>query len=429
MALVRLLDLLNKIDDAIENEQADTALSLILTNWDHLNDPAPLRERTALLLATLGRNREALQVYTMAARHYSNAGYPTRALAAIKQMQNLNPAPTQLLDHFTTLYSVRSPFLEKGRRLHEFPAPEAELTLAVDDASSDLDDLLTKVLQRALSTEGIAERPQALPPLTLLSLLPPKALRRLLDLLDYEIFAEAQEVIGPTPTRGDLFWSVSSDLLVTDGDDTFRIPPGAMLGLSAFGHDEIPNRHTVVGQKGSECLRLSRSSFQILSEEFPDFPNRLATLRRHALTEGIFHRHPIFKNLHDTIRNDLIDQIIGLKLPAGTFCLRQGKVSPGLYILLDGHIDLFSADKDIEVTVDTLRSGQMFGEVGLVKPCPVPISAITTSEVHLLFLARKDFDQLLATHEDIRTFLQERSDEQLAAITETLETLNLAEPD
>lgn len=429
MAQLRLLDLLNRIDEAIESEASDEALGLILSNWHHLQDPAPLRERTALLLATVGRKREAVEVYSIVARHYSNGGYPTRALAAMKQMQNLNPTSTQLLDHFTTLYSVRSPFLERGREITEFPQPEEEITLQISaDLSREEEELFAAALELALSTEGTIDRPQSLPPLTLLSLLPPKALRRLLDLLQYEIFAEAQEVIKEGKTSGDLLWSVSADLLVTDGDESFRISAGALLGLSAFGHEEIPSLHTVMSQKGSECLRLPRQALQTLAEEFPDFPNRLATLRRHALTEGIFERHRIFKSLDQDKKEELAEKIIGIKLPPNSFCLRQGRVSPGLYILLDGTVDIISHDEDVEVTVETLRSGQMFGEVGLVEPCPVPASAITTSEAHLLFLSRKDSDELLASHSDIATFFQTRSAEQLRTIGETLQALNLAEP-
>lgn len=428
MVQTRLLDLLNLIDEAIEDEDYRRALLLIEANWFNLPDPSPLRERTALVLATVGRKREAVEVYSLAARHYANSGFPTRSLAAIKQMQNLNPSSTQLLDHFTTLYSVRSPFLERGKDQADFPQPTSEILSEVS-TKRELDVLFSEAVERAIDPQGTTERPEALPALPLLSLLPPKALRRLLDFLEYEIFAQPQPVIDVDEEESDLFWAVSSDLLVSNEEEKFRIPPGSLLGLSSYGQNSLSPTHRVVSQKGSELLRLSRRGVNALAEEFPDFPNRLATLRRHALTEGIIERHPIFAGLDKEARAELPTHLVGLKLEAGTICIRQGKVSPGLYILLDGSVDVIRKDDDWEITLETLRAGAMVGEVGLVDPRPAIATTVTTKACHMLFFGRKEFTAFSEKYSSLAAYAQKRAAERLRTLDETLSATDLVEVD
>lgn len=423
-----LSDLLEQIDDAVEAEDNSKALQLILNNWEKLPDPAPLRERTGLVLATAGRKREAVEIYRLVARHYANAGFPTRALATIKQIQNLNPSSTQLLDHFTTLYSVRSPFLERDLRQSEVPEPTQSLDLETE-STDDTDELFSRAIEVANDKQGTAERPGALPALPLLSRLPPGALRRLLDFVEYEIYAEVQPILGPDQTEHDLFWAVGSDLLAADGDETFRIPAGALLGLNTIADDTANSKHSVVSQKGSEVLRLSRRAVDGLSEEFPDFPNRLATLHRHALTEAVFQRHPIFTDLEAQVLEELPDQVVGLKLESETVFVRQGKISPGLFIVIDGTVDILRNEDDQEWSIETLSPGDIAGEIGLINPRPSVTTAVTRSDGHVLFFSREDFIHFADQHPSVARATEHQAEQRVEVIREAISAHRLEKAD
>ena len=418
--------LLQAIDEAIEEEDQIRALKLVVANWYHLSEPAPLRERAAMILATAGRKREAVEIYSLVARHYANAGQPMRSLAAIKQMQALNPTSTQLLDHFTTLYSVRSPFLERGLKESTVTAPSESPRLDVHDGG-DRDGLFAKVVELATSRDGTAERPGALPPLPLLSLLPPKALRRLLDVLEYEIYAESQPVVSPDQSEGerDLFWTISADFTAIDKEEIFTVPPGTLLGLSAFRTDPPPANHTVMSHRGSECLRLSRTDVELLTDEFADLPNRLATLYRHALTQRLFQRHPMFAQLDDRAIEAFPSHLIGLRLDDATILLKQGKVSPGLYILLDGLAEVHRETKDEAVTIDTLNPGDMIGEIGLVEPQPTIASVLTKGPAHMLFCPRDAFLEFAHDHPSVATFAEKQARRRIEQIQRALEEVQL----
>ncbi len=415
-----LIDLLHKIDDAVEDGAPGRALELIDLNWDKLSDPAPLRERAAMVLATMGSKREAVEIYQIVARHYANAGFPTRSLAAIKQMQALNPSSTQLLDHFTTLYSVRSPFLEREKRQGNLPEPTDSLDLQ-STTDADLQDLVDTVLGRAKNDGDTADRPGSLPALPLLSWLPPKALRRLLDFVEYEIYAETQPIIGPEQDEDDLFWAVGSDLVITEGDERYRVPPGTLLGLTRFTKLSTPSSHSVLSKKGSECLRFTQKGLQTLTDEFPDFPNRLTTLFRHALTEGLFWRHPLFAGLDKEARDEIPSLLLGLKLDAKTRVIRQGKISPGLFIILDGAVELVRESDNGDRIIDSRGPGQVVGEIGLIEPRPAVTSARTTEPTHLLFFERDAFVGFADDHRQIAHLSQARADEQVDRLRQKLE--------
>ncbi|MFU8803070.1 MAG: cyclic nucleotide-binding domain-containing protein [Bradymonadaceae bacterium] len=426
----KLLNLLAVIDDAIERADYPLALQLVMTNWYNLPDPSLLRERVAQMLASVGRKREAVEILELAARHYANAGYPTRSLAAIKQLDALRPGETELFDHFTELYNIRSPHTDNDRLQQDFPQPAGNLSLQVSVSNNDQEMLLDRAAERALDSEGVANEPGVLPPLPLLSLLPAEALRRILDYLEYELFAEPEPVLMAGETEPDLIWTASSDLLVENEDkETFRLPAGALLGLNAFGQSATPPAQTVMCRKGSELLRLSAESIEILSEEFSDFPNRLATLRRHALTEGLLCRHPAFAGLDDEDRVDVANHFTGLRVPKGEFLIFQDAPSPGIFIILDGNVDIIRKDDTWEITIAALSAGDVFGEVGLVSDKPAIASVTTTTPGHLLFMSRRNFEAVVQKHPVIARYAVQLAGERIADVEQTLSGRDVAEVD
>ncbi|MBA2663541.1 MAG: cyclic nucleotide-binding domain-containing protein [Bradymonadaceae bacterium] len=423
----KLQPLLNAIDDAIEASEFTRAIQLILTNWYNLPDPSPLRERVAIMLASVGRKREAVEVYELVARHYANAGYPTRSLAAIKQMHALQPDSFVLLDMVTALYNIRSPHLTNERSQSDLAQPAGKVMLEVNASSDDEAHMLDRAVERAIDLEGMVVQPLSLPALPLLSLLPAETLRRVLDFLEYEIFAEEQPVVDKVKHSGDLLWTASSDIVLPDLDSGLRLPAGALLGLNGFGQAASAHEYTTMSQRGSEVLRLSQASITRLSEEFPDFQNRLATLRRHALTEGLLCRHTIFEELSDEDRTELAASFVGLRIAKGDCLIYQGEPSPGLFIILDGSVDIVRNDDDWEITIASLSAGDVVGEVGLVSDSAAIASVIMTTAGHVLHLAREDFANVVERHPSLARYAVKLANERINAVEKNLSSQDLAE--
>ena len=417
------------IDEAIESGSITRALRLVLSNFDNFPDNSPLRERVAQALATRGRKREAVQILELVARHYANSGHPARSLSAIKQMNTLQPDATMLLDHFAALSSIRSPYRQEELARVNFPEPDKALDMGAKEPQVGEQELFDLAIERSMEKRGIVTQPRELPSFPLLSLLPTETLRRVLDFVQYEVHDQSQPLLTRGEQPKDLIWSVSQNLLLKHDDDYMRLPSNVLLGLNGFGRPKADSEHTVHAIKTSEILRLSEDAIQKLSEEFTDFPNRLATLRRHGLTERLIASHPLFAQLDEAQRDDLIERFIGLHIKQGEYLIVQDMPSPGLFIILDGQVDIVRKDEDWEITINTLNPGDMFGEIGLVSEKPAVAGVVSVTQGIMLFLSRDEFNQAAAQHPALAKYAVRLANQRLEDVNSTLSAGDLAEVD
>ncbi|MFW5968477.1 MAG: Crp/Fnr family transcriptional regulator [Persicimonas sp.] len=430
MQLSRYLHLLSAIDDAIDQQSFVEALSLVLANIDRVEDDAPLRERVAMVLASAGRRRDAVQIWDRVARHWANAGHPTRSLAAIKQMQALRPEAGALLDHFSALYNIQSPYLDDQLEAPHLTAPSEELEFDTEaDEETSLDDLLERSFGRAMEEEGLQSEPSRLPPVPLLSLLPAEVLRPVVDHLEYEILAEAEPIVEADQPAEELFWTVTADFLVEGHNPPLRLPSGALLGLQGFGDSSAAPTHTTVGLSGSEVLRLSAEAIDEIDGDLGDFRNRLSTLRRHALTEGLLERLALFNEIEPADRTDLMEHFRGVEMATGEVLVEQDARSPGIFIVLDGQVDVVRSEEGWEITIATLDRGQIFGEVGVVSDNDTLAECVVNTGGHLLYLPHEEFGAVAEQHPSMARFLVNLANERIEEVESTLSAKDVAEVD
>ena len=117
------------------------------------------RLRVADTLLALGEVPAAVVLYTTFARHAANAGYPFRALIALKILETLEPSFAELLDAFATLYSKESTRLGRSTKL-SLGDPDLEIpnTIHFDDPPAP-EELLPAAAQKAASLDKIAAYP------------------------------------------------------------------------------------------------------------------------------------------------------------------------------------------------------------------------------------------------------------------------------
>lgn len=421
------LELLQRIDAAISGNQMAQALRLILSNYSSFTDTALLRERTAMALAAKGRKREAASILDLVARHYAHTGQAIRSLSLIKQLQTMSVEVRPLVDHLSALYHIRSPHVQEDAPQYELEAPVGRLDLSAKEPQVPESDLFALAYDRAMDKRGCALQPQALPPLPLLSLLPQEALKKVLDLMSYEILPESQTLLAPGQAPTELLWLASPNALVRRGDDFFRLPSNSLLGLNGFAKTPSASEFVAVSSRNTEVLRLSAQAIAKLSEEMPDFANRLATLRRHALTERLICDHALFMPLPEADRVTLIERFVGLHLGRGEYMIRQQQSSPGLFIILEGQVDIVRQDDQWEITIASLGPGEVFGEIGLVSDKPAVAGVVTTAPCVLLFLSKDEFSKAAAQMPQVAKYAVNLANERLAEANATLSASDLAE--
>jgi CRP-like cAMP-binding protein len=83
--------------------------------------------------------------------------------------------------------------------------------------------------------------------------------------------------------------------------------------------------------------------------------------------------------------------------PPGSVLFRAGEQTRGVWIVRDGRIELSVGSGRRRAVVQLLRPGDVDGDIQLLLEMPLPYTGRAVSEVTCLFLARDDFEKLLAT--------------------------------
>ncbi len=95
----------------------------------------------------------------------------------------------------------------------------------------------------------------------------------------------------------------------------------------------------------------------------------------------------------------------------GETVVREGEPSDGLYVVLDGEVDVVKRREGAEVPVSRLREGDLFGEMSCLRKAPASASVVVRRGGTLLRLPRKEFDELVVTYPQILELVADLSEE------------------
>jgi uncharacterized protein YhbP (UPF0306 family) len=92
----------------------------------------------------------------------------------------------------------------------------------------------------------------------------------------------------------------------------------------------------------------------------------------------------------------IIASLQRVEAPAGETIVRQGAPADKFFILVDGEVELVRDEEGQEKPVASLTSGQLFGEVAIIRDQPRAATARAKSDTKLLALERDTFRDLVA---------------------------------
>src|SRR5215467_7013530 len=98
------------------------------------------------------------------------------------------------------------------------------------------------------------------------------------------------------------------------------------------------------------------------------------------------------------LRPDDVTALAVRTFPQGSALFRAGEQSVGVWIAREGRIELSVGSGRRRGVVQLLRPGDVDGDIQLLLEMPLPYTGRAVNEVTCLFLARQDFEDLLATH-------------------------------
>jgi len=375
------------------------------------------RMKVADLCVTARMHDLARRVYAAVAFYDLQGGRPLHALVAAQALHSLGADIATLHESLAQLYGAGSPRLGRGGRLAppdpQTPVPpptlvdEPEATAAAQAAAD-----------AAASTTSLSEFPSMFPPVPLLSELQPASFSRVLSTVRVVRLPHGAAVVREGEPGTSFFLVAAGTVRVFSTDalgkqtELARLGEGAIFGeLALVAAQPRSASVEVVGE--ADLLEMGAEALRAAASDLPQLAEALDRFTRERLLKNLLATSPLFRPFSPQQRVDLARRFTGHDVSPGTEIIREGDAGRGLYVVLAGEVEVLKGEEPFEQTLATLRSGDVFGEIALVRGTPATATVRAGRPTTVLFLAREYFERLLAALPEMRAFFETLTEERL----------------
>jgi CRP-like cAMP-binding protein len=381
--------------------------------------PADLdaRMKVADLCVTARLHDLARRVYAAVAFYDLQGGRPLHALVAAQALHSLGADVDTLHESLAQLYGHGSPRLGRGGRL----APPPDVTpvpppMLIDEP--DVGAAAHAAAEAASSTTNLTEFPTMFPPVPLLSELQPDSFGRVLSTVKVLRLPHGAAVVREGEPGTSFFLVAAGHVRVFATDalgkqtDLARLGEGAIFGeLALVAAQPRSASVEVVGE--ADLLELGAAALRAAAGDLPQLAEALDRFTRERLLKNLLATSPLFRPFSPTQRVDLARKFTGHDVAPGTAIIREGDPGRGLYVILSGEVEVVKGEEPFETTLATLRTGDLFGEISLVRGTPATATVRAGRPTTVLFLAREYFQRLIAALPEMRAFFETLTEERL----------------
>lgn len=370
------------------------------------------RLRVGDCLAALGKPALAVEVLRATAWYCIKSGHPLAAVVAARVVESLGGAADDLLAALVAHYGSESELVGSFAARINTPPGTTEIA-APDLHAAPPADLAEQAAARALgATAAFDEWPEALHPIPLLSQLSEAAFRRVLGTLVVRRLPDRAPVIREGEPGESFFLIATGAVRVFDIDGEGRRKDLATLHENAiFGEMALLSARPrsasvdVVGE--ADLLEVTRASLATLAGELEQVAAALTAFTRDRLINNLMATNPLFRPFSQPQRRDLLRRFTAHDVAPGTPIIRQGDEGRGLFVVLSGEVEVSASDAlGVATPLATLRAGEVFGEMSLVRGGPTTATVTAASQGTVLFLAREYVDRIVAGIPEIRGYLE-----------------------
>src|SRR6185503_10319732 len=145
-----------------------------------------------------------------------------------------------------------------------------------------------------------------------------------------------------------------------------------------------------------------------LAGELDQVAGALSEFTRDRLLSNLMATNPLFRPFSRTQQRDLLRRFTAHDVAPGTPIIRQGDEGRGLFVVLSGEVEVAaSGDGALEATpLATLRAGDVFGEMSLMRGGPTSATVQAASPATVLFLAKDYVDRIVAGVPEVKKYLE-----------------------
>jgi len=337
--------------------------------------------KVAELLERLGQKKEAAQMYRKVAEAYAQDGFLLQAISINKMILRIDPSSQDVNHRLAQLYA------EKTREMKPF---------------------------------------RSFPHIPLFSELNEQELQSLLPHIQSKTFMK-NCIICQEGERGDSLFVISRGEVAI----TKQIPGGNEVGVCNLGEGDFfgefsffmdQKRHaTVKAVTESEVLEINRDELNEIIKRHPHIEEVLQNFFRQRVMDLFLACSPLFTSLTSGEREELHRRFRLHRVPEKTMVFRGGDPSNSLFMIKSGEVEIYTQDRHGKrVTLAVLRSGNFFGEIGVLLDRPRMAFARTTQSSELLELTKEDLETCSLQFSKLRSVWKEISYKRLARMKELL---------
>ena len=430
-----------KLNQALRRERlAEALLHYEALQGVERNEPR-WPHRKGDLLKRLGREEEAIAAYERAVDLYAQQGFVARAAAMAKVVLAMAPDRVDVLERVDVgaarkLHrSARSGIVtaDAGAEFDDQATTQTKrlainaLPLVADDSAADdvlrftvlpspqrltldLDISDAEVQDRPPMVDGLSERPSAehlaqLPSMPLFAEVPKSMLSKMVResrLIDLE---PGENLIDRGTTADALYALVegSVQLIRATNEDAIVLSEGDVVGISCL-LERVNYEGDVTARTKVRALRISRLLLDRLVAEHPALGDVLLEVLGRRLVATLVRSSPMFSSFNNGARSEVARLFEVRRANQGTVILEAGKRADGLYIPMIGELAVIGPDGE---EIGSLKLGRALGRHSMLTQSPSPMTVKATSDVLLLRLSARRFQELVAAHPHMVAHLEE----------------------
>jgi CRP-like cAMP-binding protein len=390
--------LLDQAWDAIFQQRTEPGLRMAIALVEA--EPSQLGAVT-LLLRTLdeqGRTRPKKKLLPKLVEAWSRRGDLPQAVAAARLA---GKAGKPLVAELAAAYGLGS-----TRLADVSPAPPAlplapELGAVGKLAGAALLDRAEQALEGFGAWEDPVEA-GALPALPLFSALPPRALERLLAVVEVRELASGAQVIGQGEEGKEAYVVVRGTLRAerpAAGEATVLavLGPGAIFGEMALVSD-APRAASVHAQEATRLLVMKRSDLEALAKDEPALGLELASFCRARMVANLVRTSAVLRAAPAAQREAFMARFSTAAFEPGEVLVQEGAEVGALFLIASGHVRVLKEEGGESLILAELGPGDVVGEIGVVLRRPATATVIATHPTVALGLRRKAFEDAIKEH-------------------------------
>jgi CRP-like cAMP-binding protein len=348
-------------------------------------------------------------------------GFMLQAIGACRDALGIQAGAPEILKELESIHERIFGIEGRGRVRVSPPSPPVRVDEGAGDSFLKIDDtnqLIERAQALGATNPDQGAQPSEALPVPLFSDLSKPAFLSLVQRMVYLKAPQNHAVVREGEQGQSLFILVQGEVEVSrdaGGEHQImaRLGAGSLFGELALIRAK-PRGATVTTTQASELFEIGRQIVEEVAASNASITEDLVRFARRRLIMNLMATSKIFNPFDDAQRLQILKAFMTRLVDPGAQIIREGTQPNGLYILLEGEVEVSKIDEGGDkVVLAYLREGEVFGEIALLEKRLTTATVTAADKSVLLYLDRTRFEDFLGEHPKIKDYLATLSDSRL----------------